>query len=60
MIVNIILAMMVIALWLAGAFLMRGLIKSNDAEDSWWDVVFWPWVVVQAICEVVSARKFKW
>lgn len=58
--ITAILALMVVALWLAGAFLMRGLIKMSDADDSWFDVIAWPYIVARAVYECLQEKRFKW
>lgn len=62
MLLTIVLSILVVVLYVLGAFLMRGLMKSTDCDtqDDIKEVLIWPYTVAMAVGELVINRNFKW
>lgn len=56
------LILIVIMLYVCGAFLMRALLKEADADakDSWKPIVLWPGYIIVTIYELIRDGEFKW
>lgn len=56
------LILIVIMLYVCGAFLMRALLKEADADDkdSLKPIVLWPGYIIVPIYELIRDGEFKW
>ena len=56
------LAVMVLILYVCGCFLMRAFLKTADStdKDNIYPVLFWPWIMIAAVGEVMISGKFEW
>lgn len=56
------LAVLVLALYVCGCFMMRALQKSSDTsdQDDLYPVLCWPWIMIAAVGELIIYRNFKW
>lgn len=56
------LILIVIMLYVCGAFLMRALLKEADSydKDSWKPIILWPGYIIVPIYELISDGEFKW
>ncbi|UGO52131.1 hypothetical protein BROOKSBY_72 [Citrobacter phage vB_CfrD_Brooksby] len=56
------LILIVIMLYVCGAFLMRALLKEAyaDDKDSWNPIVLWPGYIIVPIYELIRDGEFKW
>lgn len=56
------LAVLVLALYACGCFLMRAFLKeaSSTYKDSLYQVLCWPWITLSSVVEVIISGNFKW
>lgn len=56
------LAVLVLILYVCGCFLMRAFLKTADStdKDNIYPVLFWPWIMIAAVGEVMLSGQFKW
>lgn len=56
------LAVLILALYACGCFLMRAFLKSADSayKDSLYQVLCWPWITLSDVGSVIISRNFKW
>ena len=57
-----ILALLVIVLYVLGAFLMRALLKIGETsdQDEWKPILLWPYYIAAPVFELLREKKFKW
>ena len=56
------LAVLVLALYVCGCFMMRAFLKEANStdKDSLYPVLCWPWIMIAAVGELIIYRNFKW
>lgn len=56
------LAALVLVMYACGCFLMRALLKEIETtdKDDLYPVLFWPWLMIAAVGDLIISRNFKW
>ncbi|MCC3754015.1 hypothetical protein LLE89_10150 [Staphylococcus epidermidis] len=56
------LAVLVLVMYACGCFLMRALLKEIETtdKDDLYPVLFWPWLMIAAVGDLIISRNFKW